>query len=362
MIKLIPKSELSKRVRGRGSADQTVGRFERYQRVAVNDGWQGDVDDTTVRTQVRIEKPRKIITKNKSPDLNFDQSVNPYRGCEHGCIYCFARPSHAFLNMSPGLDFETQLLARPSAADLLAKEISNPQYKVQPIAFGTNTDPYQPIENTYKVMRRCLEVLQEFKHPVIITTKGALIERDLDILSDLAGQGLVRVGITVTTLDKDISRRLEPRVPAPKRLLKTIKELSGAGVPTRVLMSPIIPGLTDHEIENVLTAAKKAGAYNATFALLRLPLEVSQLFQTWLRQHYPDKFSKVMARIRETHGGRDYDPEWGKRLRGEGAHAELIAQRFELACDMLGLTQELPALRTDLFHVPPRPGDQLSLF
>lgn len=359
---MIPKSELTQSIKGRGTTDQSVGRFERFQRVSVDDGWTSDDDVAPVRTQTRIEKPRKIITKNTSPDLSFDRSVNPYRGCEHGCIYCFARPTHAFLNMSPGLDFETQLLARPSAPDLLAREISKKGYEVRPIAFGTNTDPYQPIEAKHRIMRGCLEVLRDFKHPVMITTKGILVERDVDILREMAADGLVRVGITITTLDPKLSRQLEPRVPAPARLLKVLKLLSGAGVPTRVLMSPIIPGLTDHEIEMVLEAAAIAGATHATFALLRLPLEVSVLFQDWLRTHHPAKFAKVMSRVRESHGGQDYDSKWGKRLHGEGKHAELIAQRFELACDRLGLSQEQAPLRSDLFKVPPRVGDQLSLF
>ncbi len=264
--------------------------------------------------------------------------------------------------MSPGLDFETQLLARPTAPDLLAKELSKKAYAPRPIAIGTNTDPYQPIEKKHEIMRRCLEVLDAFNHPVLITTKGSLVERDLDIIASMAQRNLVRVGITITTLDPQISRVMEPRVPAPKRLLQTIKTVSGAGVPVRVLVSPLVPGLTDDGLEDVLKAASKAGARHATFTLLRLPHEVSPLFQDWLRAHYPNRFSKVMARVREAHGGRDYDPKWGKRMQGEGTHAELIKKRFALACDRLGLETQDADLDCTLFRVPPRPGDQLTLF
>lgn len=362
MIKMIPKNRLQGAAKGRGTADNRVGRFEALERLSIDDGWHDGGDLPPVRTQVQIDRPRKIITRNTSPDMPFDRSVNPYRGCEHGCIYCYARPTHSYLNLSPGLDFETRLLARPNAADLLEKEISKPGYEPAPIAFGTNTDPYQPIEGRYKIMRSCLQVLADFKHPVIITTKGMMIERDLDILGPMAADRLVRVGITVTTLKPRLSRTLEPRVPAPKRLLEVISACAGAGVPTTVMVAPIIPGLTDNELEAILKAAQAAGAGRAAYTMLRLPHEVSALFQDWLKQNYPDRFAKVMARVRESHGGRDYDPRWGKRMRGEGTHAELIAKRFKLACKRYGLTHKYPSLRTDLFHVPPRPGDQLTLF
>ncbi len=348
--------------RGRGVAGNRTGRFERFARQAVDDGWDAPPPHQTLRTEVRIERPRKIITRNTSPDVSFDRSVNPYRGCEHGCVYCFARPSHAFLNMSPGLDFETKLIARPDAPKLLRKELSRRGYDVAPLAFGTNTDPYQPIEGRYRIMRDCLKVLDAFAHPVLITTKGSLIERDLDILAAMAARNLVGVGITLTTLDPKVARAMEPRVPAPKRTLQMMERLSAAGIPVRVLMSPVVPGLTDHEMEAVLQAAKDAGAVGASWVLLRLPREVAPIFVDWVRAAFPNRASKIMARVREAHGGKDYDPDWGKRMRGQGAHAELLAQRFKLTCRRLGLAQKMPDLRRDLFQVPPQPGDQLSLF
>lgn len=303
-----------------------------------------------------------MITYNKSPDLPFDRSINPYRGCEHGCIYCFARPSHAWLGLSAGLDFETKLVARPEAPQVLAHELSRRSYKVAPIAIGTNTDPYQPIEQAHGIMRACLKVLSEFNHPVAIVTKGSLIERDLDILGDMATRGLVRVGISVTTLDADLARRMEPRVPPPPRRLATITALAGAGVPVRIMTSPIIPGLTCHEIEALLAAGKSAGAKAATWVMLRLPLEVSPLFREWLAAHYPDRAGRVMSKVRDMHGGRDYASDWGRRMRGSGPYAELIAQRFRLATRRLGLDQPQPELRCDLFAVPKAPEAQLSLF
>ena len=266
MIRIVPPSQ---KARGRGIVDNPDGRFERYRYEAFDDGWDLTEAERIARTQVRIERPRKIISRNTSPDLSFDRSINPYRGCEHGCVYCFARPSHAFLNLSPGLDFETQLLARPTAPDLLAKELSKAGYTPKPLAIGTNTDPYQPIEGKHQIMRGCLKVLRDFNHPVSITTKGALIERDIDILGPMAQRGLVRVGITVTTLDAKLSRALEPRVPAPKRLLQVIKTLSAAGIPVRAMISPVIPGLTDAEIEKLVQAAAKHGAVAARYAVLR---------------------------------------------------------------------------------------------
>jgi len=320
------------------------------------------VPERSVATEIRQEMARSLISYNRSPDLPFDRSINPNRGCEHGCIYCFARPSHAYLGLSPGLDFETRLVARPNAPDLLRKELSAPGYKVAPIAIGTNTDPYQPCERDHALMRACLEVLQEFRHPVAIVTKGTLIERDLDILSDMAAQGLVRVGVSVTTLDADLARRMEPRVPAPVRRLATIKRLSSAGIPVRIMTSPLVPGLTDHELEALLAAGVDAGADAASWIMLRLPREVSGLWQDWLQAHVPNRAEKVMARLREMHGGRDYDPRWGQRMRGEGHYAEMIARRFKLACTRLELSEKASPLRCDLFARPAQPGDQLSLF
>lgn len=348
--------------RGRAACSNRVGRFERFDRDRVDDGWDIEEDLPPVRTDVSLEIPRKIITRNTSPDVPFDRSINPYRGCEHGCIYCFARPTHAYLGLSPGLDFETRLIARPEAPDLLAKELRAKSYRPAVLAIGTNTDPYQPIEKEHQIMRRCLEVLRDFKHPVGIVTKGTLIERDIDILRDMAAQDLVRVGISVTTLDAKLSRAMEPRVPSPKRRLKTIQRLSDAGIPVRIQCAPIVPGLTDHELEALLQAGKDAGAYAANWVMLRLPLEVAPLFKEWLEASFPNRAAKVMARVRETHGGREYDAEWGKRMRGSGTYAELIAHRFALACKRLELSGDVAPLRTDLFAPPVKSGDQLSLF
>ncbi|WP_338547906.1 PA0069 family radical SAM protein [Roseovarius phycicola] len=347
---------------GRGAVSNDAGRFEAQERAFEADGWDIEEESRPLRTEVSLERPRKVITYNRSPDLPFDRSINPYRGCEHGCIYCFARPTHAWLGLSAGLDFETRLVARPEAPLVLAKELRKKSYQVAPIAIGTNTDPYQPIEKTHEIMRSCLQVLSEFNHPVAIVTKGCLIEHDIDILSDMATRGLVKVGITVTTLDADMSRKLEPRAPAPKRRLRMISRLAEAGVPVRIMTSPIIPGLTCHEIEPLLTAGAKAGAQTATWVMLRLPLEVSPLFQEWLAEHVPDRAQRIMGLVREMHGGRDYASDWGRRMRGQGAYAKLIAQRFRVATARLGLNGELPVLRCDLFKPPPVPGDQLSLF
>ena len=347
---------------GRGAATNRTNRFERLDHVAAHDGWDLPEELPPLRTEVRVERPRRILTRNASPDISFERSINPYRGCEHGCIYCFARPTHAYLGMSPGLDFETRLLARPEAAALLRRELSAKTYLPKPIAIGTNTDPYQPIEASWKVMRGVLEVLHEFRHPVVIATKGTMIERDLDLLGPMGRDGLAAVGITVTTLDADLARRLEPRVPSPARRLATIRRLSEAGVPVRVMVSPVIPALTDHEVEAILDAAREAGAIAASWVMLRLPLEVAPLFRDWLAEHVPDRAARVMGRVREVHGGRDYDPSWGKRMKGEGPHAELLARRFALGLRRLGYPEAVPPLRTDLFRVPPAPGDQLSLF
>ncbi|MEQ9259197.1 MAG: PA0069 family radical SAM protein [Roseovarius sp.] len=350
------------RASGRAALSNHAGRYEAERRAFEADGWDREEDCTTLRTDVRLERPRQVITRNRSPDLPFDRSINPYRGCEHGCIYCFARPSHAWLGLSPGLDFETRLIARPGAPEQLEKELSNPRYAPATIAIGTNTDPYQPIERDHGVMRGCLEVLARFNHPVAVVTKGALIERDIDILAPMAEKGLARVGISVTTLDADLSRRMEPRAPAPERRLGTIRRLTEAGIPVRIMTSPLIPGLTDHELEAMLAAGKAAGAEAASWIMLRLPLEVSPLFREWLERHYPNRATRVMGLLREMHGGRDYDPQWGKRMRGEGHYAELVAQRFRRAARQLGLDRPQPPLRTDLFAPPPRRGDQLSLF
>ena len=349
--------------RGRGARSNAAGRYERHGRVYEEDGWEREPEEEApLRTQVSLEVPRRMITYNRSPDLPFDRSINPYRGCEHGCIYCFARPSHAWLGLSAGLDFETRLVARPDAPEVLARELSSKRYRPATIAIGTNTDPYQPIEKTHEIMRACLQVLSDFNHPVGIVTKGTLIERDIDILSDMADRGLVRVGLSVTTLDPGLSRKMEPRAPSPARRLQAIERLSAAGISVRIMTSPILPAINDHEIEALLKAGKEAGAEAASWVMLRLPREVSPLFREWLETHFPDRAARVMGLVRGMHGGKDYDPEWGRRMRGEGPHAEMIAARFRVAAARLGLNKCLPPLRTDLFAIPPRAGDQLALF
>jgi DNA repair photolyase len=328
----------------------------------VDDGWDSEHDDRLLRTEVRIEVPRSALTFNRSPDLPFDRSINPYRGCEHGCIYCFARPSHAWLNLSPGLDFETKLITRPGMAAVLDRELRAKSYAPQVIAIGTNTDPYQPVEAKARVMREVVQVLSDFNHPLAITTKGTLIERDIDLLAPMAAKGLLRVGVSVTTLDPDLSRKMEPRAAAPARRLAVIRRLTAAGIPVRAMLAPVIPGLTDHELEPMLSAVQEAGAVAASWIMLRLPREVSPLFQDWLADAVPGRAAKVMARVREVHGGKDYDPSWGKRMRGEGLWSRLIALRFDKAVARLGLHHKMPPLRCDLFAPPAQAGDQLSLF
>ncbi|MBY5973625.1 PA0069 family radical SAM protein [Ferrimonas balearica] len=348
--------------RGRGAVSNAPGRYEALETVAEEDGWEVIEEPVQIRTEVREERARSLITYNRSPDLPFDRSINPYRGCEHGCIYCFARPSHAYLGLSPGLDFETRLVARPNAAEVLAAELGKRSYKVAPIAIGTNTDPYQPIDKTHGLMRDCLQVLWEHRHPVAIVTKGTGILRDLDILRKMAKLGLVRVGISVTTLDRDLSRRMEPRVPGPEKRLQVIRALARARVPVRAMVSPVVPALTDAEVEKILEACAGAGATAASWIMLRLPREVSPLFQEWLAEHYPDRAKRVMTRLREMHGGQDYSAQWHKRMRGEGPYAAMIAQRFRAAVKRHGLDTPQPELRCDLFRVPVKPGEQLSLF
>ncbi len=350
------------RTPGRAAVDNPDVRFDRLTREGVDDGWSTDDELPVLRTQVSDEVPRKVISKNTSPDLSFDRSINPYRGCEHGCIYCYARPSHAYLGLSPGLDFETQLIARPQAPQVLARELRAKGYVPRTIAIGTNTDPYQPIERDRRIMRGLLQVLSDHNHPVAIITKGALITRDIDIIAPMAAKGLVRVGISVTTLDSATSRAMEPRAPLPAVRLRAIRTLSEAGIPVRVMVSPVVPALTDHELEAILNAAADAGAVAASSIVLRLPREVSGLFRDWLAEAYPDRAARVMARVRELHGGLDYDPEFGTRMTGQGEWARLLQQRFRLATRRLGLDRSLPPLRTDLFAVPPQAGDQMALF
>lgn len=346
---------------GRGALSNAPGRYETQRHAPLDDGWHPE-PAAVLRTEVRDERPKQIIAQNSSPDISFERSINPYRGCEHGCIYCFARPTHAWLGLSPGLDFETRLIARPDAPALLAAALARPRYQPKVIAIGTNTDAYQPLEHQRRIMRGLLEVLSAHAHPVAISTKGSLVERDLDILAPMSALGLARVGVSLTTLDPKIARTLEPRVPSPARRLRTIEALARAGVTVRVMVSPVIPGLTDPEIERLVQAAADAGAQAASMIPLRLPLEVAPLFKEWLATHHPNRAARVMARVREMHGGADYRADWGHRMRGSGAYAELMRHRFVLACKRACLAQRLPELRCDLFQRPPRPGDQLDLF
>ena len=348
------------RRRGRGAGSNPANRYDRLQAMRTDDGWERE-PDAPVKTRVDIDTSRTVLARNTSPDVPFDRSINPYRGCEHGCIYCFARPTHAHLGFSPGLEFETRLLAKPNAAELLAEVLRKPGYAVAPIAIGTNTDPYQPIEKDWRLMRGILEVLWEHRHPVTITTKGSLLTRDVDLLRKFAREKLVRVTVSLTTLDNQLSRSMEPRCAAPGRRLAMVRELARSGIPVGVGLAPIVPGLTDPEIEHLVRAGAEAGADFASFIMLRLPLEVAPLFEDWLARAYPNRAAKIMARVREMHGGKAYDSQWYKRLRGEGVHASLIARRFELARRKHGLDRDKVQLRCDLFRVPPRAGDQLAL-
>ncbi|ASW05706.1 MULTISPECIES: PA0069 family radical SAM protein [unclassified Rhizobium] len=349
------------RRRGRGAGLNPSGRFEPQQREAFDDGWQSWEELPPFKTEVQVEKPRTAITRNESPDIPFDRSINPYRGCEHGCIYCFARPTHAYMGLSAGLDFESKLFAKPDAAKLLERELAKPGYKPRVIAIGTNTDPYQPIEKEWRIMRQILEVLNRANHPVAIVTKSALVMRDIDILKEMAAKNLVRVGLSVTTLDRKLARTMEPRAATPPRRLEAIQALNEAGIRTAIMVAPIIPALNDHEIERILDAGKAAGAQEASYVILRLPLEVSPLFRDWLLQHYPDRYRHVMSLIRSMRGGKDYDAEFGKRMKGAGPYAWQISRRFEMATRRLELTRRNIALRDDLFVPPDGSGVQLSL-
>lgn len=350
------------RRRGRGATINPGGRFESEQRVAEDDGWGSLGELPAFKTEIAFEKARTIITRNDSPDISFDRSINPYRGCEHGCVYCFARPSHAYLGLSPGLDFESKLTAKPDAAALLEKELSAPSYQPRTIAIGTNTDPYQPIEKKFRIMRDVLEVLARFNHPVGIVTKSALVQRDIDLLAPMAAKGLAKVALSVTTLDPKTARGMEPRAASPAKRLETIRKLSDAGIPVTVLVAPIVPAINEHEIERILDAAKAAGAQEAGYVLLRLPLEVRDIVQEWLLTHHPDKFRHVMSLIRSTRGGKDYDAQWGQRMVGSGPYAWMIGRRFEMAAERIGFNTTRKRLRTDLFVKPQKEKAQLSLF
>ncbi len=352
----------AERRRGRAAGINPTGRFEPVTRHVFDDGWDTIEELPPFKTEVQTERPRTIITRNSSPDISFDRSINPYRGCEHGCVYCFARPTHSYMGMSPGLDFESKLFAKPDAAKLLDKELSKPGYQPRTIAIGTNTDPYQPIEKQWRIMREILEVLEARKHPVGIVTKSALVVRDIDILSRMAEQGLAKVALSVTTLDRMIARTMEPRAATPTRRLEAIRQLSDAGIPVGVMVAPIVPGLTDPEIERILDSAYAAGAREAGYVILRLPLEVSPIFKDWLLRHYPDRYRHVMSLIRSMRDGKDYDAEWGKRMKGTGPYAWQIGRRFEITARRLGLNLRKTQLRTDLFVAGEKQYEQLMLF
>ncbi|MGX8009280.1 PA0069 family radical SAM protein [Mesorhizobium sp. ORM8.1] len=349
------------RNRGRSAGINPSGRFEPVSRHVFDDGWNSLEELPPFKTEVQVEKPRTIITRNESPDISFDRSINPYRGCEHGCVYCFARPTHAFMGLSPGLDFESKLFAKPDAARMLDKELSKPGYQPRTIAIGTNTDPYQPIEKQYRIMREILEVLEARGHPVGIVTKSALVTRDIDILARMAERGLAKVALSVTTLDRMLARTMEPRASTPTKRLEAIRQLSDAGIPASVMVAPIIPGLTDPELERILDSARAAGAREAGYVILRLPLEVAPIFKDWLLRHYPDRYRHVMSLIRSMRDGKDYDSEWGKRMKGAGPYAWQIGRRFEIAAKRLGLNAERRTLRVDQFVAGANTSEQLML-
>jgi DNA repair photolyase len=356
------ESVAAARRRGRGAASNMSGRFETLSREDFDDGWGALEDLPPFNTVVAHEKPKSVIARNDSPDIAFDRSINPYRGCEHGCVYCFARPTHAFLGLSPGLDFESRLTVKDGAAEVLRREISAASYQPKTIAIGTNTDPYQPIEREHRAMRSILEVLAAAQHPVAIVTKSALVLRDLDLLGPMAAKGLAKVALSVTTLDRDLARAMEPRAATPQRRLDAIEQLAAAGVPTAVMVAPVIPGVTDHEIETILTRAHALGAREAGYILLRLPLETQDLFANWLLENRPDHYRKVMSLLRSTREGKIYDAAWGKRMTGTGPYAWMIGRRFEQACEKIGLNKTKAKLRNDLFLRPSGAGVQLSLF
>jgi DNA repair photolyase len=347
------------RIKGRGAVSNAEGRFESVRREAVDDGWFPPEEAGSLRpaTTVSEERARSIVSRNDSPDIPFDQSINPYRGCEHGCVYCYARPSHAYLNLSPGLDFETKLFAKTNAAERLRATLAKPGYRPSPINLGANTDPYQPIERRYRLTRQVLELFVETRHPCTIITKSAMIERDLDLLADLAADGLVIAFVSVTSLDNRLAARLEPRATAPHRRLEAIRRLAQAGVTVGVMVAPVIPMVTDSELEEILARAREAGASRASYTVLRLPHEVKELFRQWLAEHLPERATHVMSVLRQMRGGRDNDPRFGARMRGEGVFAELLSRRFKVAAGKLGFaTGASVALDTSQFRAPTSQG------
>lgn len=350
--------------KGRGTQSNVSSRFLQYHREAFDDGWHKEQVDreNNLKTQIFTDKSKTILTRNSSPDIPFNVSINPYKGCEHGCAYCYARPTHAYLDLSPGLDFESKIFAKPDAARLLRKAFDKTGYQPEVVALGANTDPYQPVEKQLRITRSLLEVFREYRHPVSIITKSALIERDIDILQDMAQHNLVHVAVSVTSLDSQLSRRLEPRAAAPHRRLQTIGKLTTAGIPVSVLFAPVIPMLNDNETEQVLSATRDAGMQSAAYVMLRLPREVNPLFQEWLQAHYPLKASRIMNIVREMRGGREYDAQYGVRQTGEGVFADLFAQRFELMCKKLQLNRVSIALDTSRFNPPSGAKAQLEMF
>ena len=348
--------------RGRGAVSNQTGRFEVETRDAFDDGW-GTMEEKSGRLETTLtrEAAKSIITYNRSPDISFDRTINPYRGCEHGCVYCFARPTHAFHGLSAGLDFESKLFFKPDGPALLRRELARPSYVVRPIALGMNTDAYQPIERRLKLTRTFLEILAEHNHPVTLLTKSALIQRDIDLIAPMAEKGLARVGVSLTTLDPKLARRMEPRAAAPYRRLETISALASAGIPVAVMTAPIIPALNEPEIEAMLEASARHGASGAGYVMLRLPFELKDIVHEWLAEHYPDRAARIINLLRDMRGGQDYDSNWFERGKGRGPHARLIAQRFQKAARRLGLDAPRPRLRTDLFCPPALPNGQLRL-
>ena len=346
---------------GRGAQTNRSGRYEPIAYEPSDDGWESLAELEALTTEVQEVPARRILARNDSPDIGFDRSINPYRGCEHGCIYCFARPTHAFLGLSPGLDFETKLFAKTNAAQALERELAEPGYEVSTIAIGTNTDPYQPIERRYRITRGILEVLSATNHPVGIVTKSALVLRDLDILTSMAKRDLVKVAVSVTTLNRRLAHAMEPRASTPDKRIETLQRLVGSGVPASVMVAPVIPGLTDMEMERILERASSVGIKNAGYVLLRLPLEIGDLFTEWLQANCPDRAKRVLSLMRSTRGGKLYDAKWGERMVGDGPYAWMIGRRFEMAADRLAMNKSSVELRTDLFTPPSRPGQQLKL-
>src|SRR6516225_5261969 len=352
--------------RGRGAATNVSGRFEALKREDFDDGWTREEASEPLVTEVTWERSKTIIARNISPDIPFDRSINPYRGCEHGCFYCYARPTHAFLGLSAGLDFETRLFAKQGAAELLERELASPKYRPAPIAFGANTDPYQPIERQYRITRSLIETLAQASHPLTIVTKSNLILRDRDLLAPMARDGLVKVFVSVTTLDRALARQMEPRAPTPQKRLEAIEALNDAGVPAGVMAAPIIPAINDEELETILTRAYSAGAREGSYVVLRLPGELRDMFREWLQVHYPDRLKRAVSLMQSMREGKDYEAQWGRRMAGSGPYAWMIGRRFEMAARRLGYRETSRALRTDLFQKPaPKTSDvgaQLSLF